>query len=56
MEYDQLLSTTSGKGLQRDVETLRTDLGRPLNNLLRRFSASDFALIAPHLAQRGESQ
>jgi DNA-binding transcriptional regulator YhcF (GntR family) len=26
------------------------DIGRPLNNLLRRLSASDFALIAPHLA------
>src|SRR5437588_10850999 len=26
------------------------DIGRPFNNLLRRLSASDFALIAPHLA------
>src|SRR6266550_2795959 len=26
------------------------DIGRPYNNLLRRLSASDFALIAPHLA------
>jgi hypothetical protein len=25
------------------------DIGRPFNNLLRRLSASDFALIAPHL-------
>jgi hypothetical protein len=26
------------------------DIGEPFNNLLRRLSASDFALIAPHLA------
>jgi hypothetical protein len=26
------------------------EIGRPFNNLLRRLSASDFALIAPHLA------
>jgi DNA-binding transcriptional regulator YhcF (GntR family) len=26
------------------------DVGRPYNNLLRRLSASDFALIAPHLS------
>jgi hypothetical protein len=26
------------------------DIGRPFNNLLRRLSAGDFALIAPHLA------
>jgi hypothetical protein len=26
------------------------DLGRPFNKLLRRFSGSDFALVAPHLA------
>jgi len=26
------------------------DIGRPFNNLLRRLSASDFALIGPHLA------
>jgi DNA-binding transcriptional regulator YhcF (GntR family) len=26
------------------------DIGRPFNNLLRRLSASDFALISPHLA------
>jgi len=26
-------------------------IGRPYNNLLRRLSASDFALLAPHLAQ-----
>jgi DNA-binding transcriptional regulator YhcF (GntR family) len=26
------------------------EIGRPFNNLLRRISASDFALIAPHLA------
>src|SRR5258707_4657436 len=26
------------------------DIGRPFNNLLRRLSASDFALIAAHLA------
>ena len=31
------------------METLN-DTGRPFNNLLRRLSASDFALIAPHLA------
>src|ERR1700676_4428215 len=29
------------------------DIGRPFNNLLRRLSASDFALIAPHLAHEG---
>src|SRR6267142_2438449 len=43
---------TAGKrtsGWQRDVETLN-DTGRLFNNLLRRLSASDFALIAPHLA------
>ena len=27
------------------------DIGRPFNNLLRRLSASDFGLIAPHLAR-----
>jgi hypothetical protein len=27
------------------------DIGRPFNNLLRRLSESDFALIAPHLAE-----
>src|ERR1700682_2316120 len=31
------------------------NIGRPYNNLLRRLSASDFALIAPHLAHE-ESQ
>jgi DNA-binding transcriptional regulator YhcF (GntR family) len=30
--------------------TAPNDIGRPYNNLLRRLSASDFALIAPHLA------
>jgi DNA-binding transcriptional regulator YhcF (GntR family) len=46
------LSILRGKGTlgwQRDVETLN-DTGRLFNNLLRRLSASDFALIAPHLA------
>ena len=37
-------------GWQRDVENAPDDIGRPTNNLLRRLSASDFALIAPHLA------
>ena len=27
------------------------DIDRPFNNLLRRLSASDFGLIAPHLAR-----
>jgi DNA-binding transcriptional regulator YhcF (GntR family) len=30
--------------------TAPNDIGRPFNNLLRRLSASDFVLIAPHLA------
>jgi hypothetical protein len=32
------------------LETLSDDIERPFNNLLGRLSASDFALIAPHLA------
>src|SRR3979411_2410650 len=32
-------------------ENAPDDTDRPSNNLLRRFSASDFGLIAPHLAQ-----
>jgi len=32
------------------LETLSDDIERPFNNLLGRRSASDFALIAPHLA------
>ena len=32
------------------AERLSNGLDRPFNNLLRRLSASDFALIAPHLA------
>ena len=28
----------------------QNESGRPFNNLLRRLNASDFALIAPHLA------
>jgi DNA-binding transcriptional regulator YhcF (GntR family) len=53
VHYDQLLSILRGKGTsgwQRDVENAPDDIGRPTNNLLRRLSASDFALIAPHLA------
>ncbi len=36
-------------------ETTARDMERPYNNLLRRLSADDFALIAPHLA-REEAQ
>jgi len=48
-----LLSIPRGNGTsgwQRDVENAPDDIGRPTNNLLRRLSAGDFALIAPHLA------
>jgi len=48
-----LLSIPRGNGTsgwQSDVENAPDDIGRPTNNLLRRLSASDFALIAPHLA------
>ncbi len=40
--------------LTRNEETARL-ANRPYNNLLRRLSADDFALIAPHLAQQEAS-
>src|SRR3981081_728475 len=49
---DQLLSTPGQGhfGMAARRRNAPNDIGRPFNNLLRRLSASDFALIAPHLA------
>ena len=51
--YDQVLSILWGQGHFRMAArrgNAPNDIGRPFNNLLRRLSASDFALIAPYLA------
>jgi DNA-binding transcriptional regulator YhcF (GntR family) len=49
---DQLLSTLGQGhfGMAARRRNAPNEIGRPFNNLLRRLSASDFALIARHLA------
>jgi len=43
------LSVLAGKGHKGMIANENPPEQRPFNNLLRRLSASDFALIAPHL-------
>src|SRR5206468_12002997 len=50
MGYCRLLSGCGGQGNMIARVNIQADTNRPYNNLLRRLSASDFALIEPHLA------